>query len=96
MKTFNMVCVGRRMRDLRTGKDWTLLQMARELNKRLEIFNTDGRKRVLTLTDENGRQTISQLENGKRNITIDIAFAYADIFDATLDYILCRSNGGGE
>ena len=42
------------------------------------------------LDGDNGKNTVSQLENGKRGITIDYAFAYADIFDVTLDYIYGR------
>lgn len=76
-----------RLKNLRKSHKWTQAEMGNELNKSIGY---DSQANIMNLAGENGKQTVSQLENG-RNITIDIAFAYADIFDVSLDYIYGRS-----
>jgi len=44
------------------------------------------------LDGDNGKNTVSQLENGGRGITLKYAFAYADVFNVSLDYIYGRDN----
>jgi len=44
------------------------------------------------LDGENGKVTVSQLERGARKITLEMALAYAEIFDVSLDYICGRSD----
>ena len=51
-----------------------------------------GLVRERALDGLNGKQTVSQLELGKRGITLDYAFAYAEIFNVSLDYVLGRSD----
>lgn len=79
-----------RLKELRELRKWTLSVMGNALNEKIgyESDNYKGMK----LSGENGKQTVSQLERGTRGITIDVAFAYADIFGVSLDYILGRSD----
>ena len=74
---------GKRIKELRETKGLSQTQMACELSKLI----TD---RVLD--KDNGKNTVSQLERGARGITMAYAFAYADIFNVSLDYVLGRSD----
>ena len=75
--------IGQRLRILRESKNLSQTQLAREIQK----FDCE-----LVLDGENGKQTISQLENGARKINWELADAYCRIFDTTLDYLYCRTN----
>jgi transcriptional regulator with XRE-family HTH domain len=79
---YNQERTGRILRSLRKRGNLSQSEMA----SRLSIVM---RK---TFTDENGKNTVSQLERGKRGVTLDYAFAYAEIFDVSLDYVLGRSD----
>lgn len=79
IKSFDKVKVSRRLRELRDSQKWSQYEMGEELNKILHGS--------MSLDGENGKQTVSQLERGRR-ITIDIAFAYANVFDKSIDFIL--------
>lgn len=75
--------IGQRLRILRESKNLSQTQLAREIQK----FDCE-----IVLDGENGKQTISQLENGARKINWELADAYCRIFDTTLDYLYCRTN----
>ena len=92
MKWFDMVAVGERIRKLRQDKKWSLTDLANELDKRIGVDNPESKYKILVLGSENGRQTVSQLELGKRTINLDTILALADIFDVSVDYIMCRSD----
>lgn len=69
----------------------TTKEMAEKLN---ELIGYEGKYANegggLGLNGKSGAQTISHLENGRRQITPEIALAYAEIFDVSLDYIYGR------
>ena len=71
----------------------TSAEMAEKLN---ELIGFGGKYadegKGLTLNNQSGAQTISHLENGRRLITPEIALAYAEIFNVSLDYIYGRTN----
>lgn len=83
VKTFNDKKVKKRLVELRKSKNLSQSELGLELN---EMLNTKMQKDA-NLDGENGKQTVSQLER-TRNLTIDFAFAYANIFNVSLDYIL--------
>lgn len=93
MVIYNKEEVTFRIRELREERGLSQLEMGDELNK---LIGRGGKLikqgRGLSLHYVNGGQTVSQLENGTRCITQDFAFAYAEIFDVTLDYIYGRSD----
>ncbi len=86
IKVYNLEKVKERLFELRTEKNLSQKDLGKKLN---EILNIKMNKDV-NLDGENGKQTVSQLErkNSKRNLTYNLAFAYAHIFDVSLDYIL--------
>ena len=91
MQPYSRERVARRIRELREGKEWTITDMGNRLN---DVLGHDGGLGKMELGGKSGKHTVSQLEtlNGTRNITPNIASAYADIFGVTLDYIYCYSN----
>lgn len=80
--------VGKRIKKLRTERGWSIAIMGKELNSLIgyEALN------VMKLDGDTGKYTVSQLENAKRSLTVDLAMAYAHIFDVSLDYIYCRTD----
>lgn len=78
-----------RIKGLRLDKQWSLREMGEELNS---LIGYESNRNIMKLDDKAGKETVSQLENGKRNITIELAVAYADIFNVSLDYILGRAD----
>ena len=74
---------GGRIKKLREAKGLSPADVVLELNKKGIYFGN---------AEETGRQTITQFESGKRSLMLEHAFAYAEIFDTTLDYIYCRSD----
>ena len=84
---FDMKKVGNRLRTLREQRKekeggWSQSDLAQKLSE--YVANA--------LDGEKGKTTVSQLERGARNITVDLAIAYSGIFGVSLDYIFCRSN----
>lgn len=71
-----------RLIKLRKSKGFSQSQLAREVEKYIKETVLEG---------ETGKQTISQIENG-RNINLEMACAYCKIFDTTLDYIYGRTD----
>jgi len=63
-------------------KGWSQPDFAKKLNEYVDK----------TWDNENGKVTVSQLERGKRNITLEVALAYAEIFDVSLDYLCGRDS----
>ena len=96
MPAYDKRIASKRLRALRTKKGWSQNMMAKELNGLLGqngLYADIYKPRILS--EDTGRFTVSQLENikGKENdrgITIQQAFAYADIFDVSVDYVLGR------
>lgn len=72
-----------RLKELRNRGELSQSGMANRLS---ELIPGD------TFKGETGKQTVSQLERAKRGITLDYAFAYAEIFDVSLDYVLCKTD----
>ena len=68
-----------RLRDLRKSRNLSQSEMGGMLAAVIT-------ERVLD--SENGKNTVSQLERNARGITLEYAFAYADLFDVSLDYVL--------
>lgn len=71
--------IGDRLRKLRKIKEYSQTELAKEIEKKKNI--------VILEENEAGKNAISQLEKGKRGLTIDNALIYADIFNVSLDYI---------
>lgn len=71
--------IGNRLRKLRKGKGYSQTELSKEIEKKKDI--------VILEENEAGKNAISQLEKGKRGLTIDNALIYADIFNVSLDYI---------
>ena len=83
MENTNMKEIGNRLRILRETREKGKLSqsnLAKELEKKVKII----------MEGDTGKQTVSQLERGKRPLTLEMAHAYADIFGVSLDYIYCR------
>jgi len=80
---YNLDKAACRLKDLRNENNYSQREMAKKLSEFVKDRVLDG---------DNGKNTVSQLENGARGITLDYAFAYADIFDVSLDYILGRTD----
>jgi len=80
--------VAKRLRELRRGRGWSLSEMAKNLDS---LIGQDALKKMV-LGGNTGRETVSQLENAKRGITLDLAFAYSHIFDVSLDCVLARTD----
>lgn len=79
-----------RLKELRDKNHLSQSELAKKLN-----FILDKQKdKTLILEGETGKQTVSQLERetSNRKPTIDIAFAYANLFEVSLDYILGMSD----
>ena len=77
---------GKRLKQLREREKekesgWTQPGLAKKLN----TYTSN------ELDDENGKVTVSQLERGVRNLTLDMALAYSEVFGVSLDYICGRS-----
>jgi len=89
MKVFKKENVQKRLKELREKKNWSQNDMAQKLN---ELIGYDSASNVMNLDGETGKQTVSQLERGARGITIEIAFAYSEIFGTSLEYILGSSD----
>jgi len=81
--------VSERLKSLRVREKWSQSELAQKLNE-LIGYNSDGG--VMNLEGETGKQTVSQLERATRSLTLDLAFAYAHIFDVSLDYVFGRSD----
>lgn len=79
------------IRALRNSKGWSQSQMAEELDARIGQNSAAPEKQWLELKNENGKQAVSQLERAARQVTKELAFVYADIFNVSLDYVLGRS-----
>lgn len=74
--------IGQRIRNLRENKGLSQMKLAEKLQPYLS----------LVLEGDTGKQVISQLENGKRGLTIEIAIAYSKIFGVSLDYLFLQSD----
>lgn len=72
--------IANRLKDLRG--ELTLIELAKKLNPYVSII----------LDDNVGRSAISNLENRKQNLTLELAIAYSKVFDVSLEYILCLSD----
>ena len=88
MKPYNKQIAADRLKILRDSRKWSQSKMGRELNALLG-FGGSGIGKI-ELTGDTGKQRVSQFEKGK-GITLDLAFAYAEIFDVSLDYIYGRT-----
>ena len=84
MKPYDKTKAANRLKKLRDSRNWTQSKMAKELNSLLG--HDDGGLKLIELSGDTGKQRVSQYEKGK-GITLDLAFAYAQIFDVSLDYI---------
>ena len=80
---YDPIKAGSRIRDMRVINGLSQSEMAQKLAAIIK-------NRVLDKS--NGKNTVSQMERGARGITLAYAFAYADIFGVSLDYILGRSD----
>ena len=73
--------IANQLRLLRDSKKWKLNKLAEELQPYVEI----------NLKGSVGGSLISNLENKKQNLTIELAIAYSNVFDVSLEYIFCLS-----
>lgn len=73
-----MKTFGNRFKELRKDKKLTQDELAKQFNKQ---FNTTFNK-----------STISQYENDRRKPEINILENWADFFDVSVDYLLCRAD----
>lgn len=79
--------IGARIKKLRNEKNYTqpqLFRMVKEYLKSIDDYS------YYDYDDETGKQTLSQIENGTRGIKPNIARAYANVLDTSLDYIMGR------
>ena len=72
----------KRLLELRKSRNYSQNEMAQKLSELVIDRALDG---------DNGKNTVSQLERGARGITLSYAFAYSEIFNVSLDYVLGRS-----
>jgi len=91
MIVFNKKRVAARIKELRNSRNWSQSKMACELDKRIGRHPQSPHP-VLVLDIDSGKQVVSDLERIKRGVTYDLAFTYADIFNVSLDYVLCKTN----
>lgn len=70
--------VGERIKKLRKDKDLTLEELA-------NIFNNKYNSKVT-------KQFLSMLENGRRQLSINMATKYVEYFNTSYDYILLGRN----
>lgn len=61
-----------------------------ELRKDLGMNQEDFSKAIRV-----SRQTVSSIENGKYNPSLELAFAIADFFDKTIEEIFIHERSGG-
>lgn len=73
-----MKTFGARFKELRKDKKLTQEELAEQFNKQ---FNTTFNK-----------STISQYENDKRKPEVNILENWADFFNVSIDYLLCRTD----
>ena len=85
-RAYDVAKVADRLKELRESKGWTLVDMSKELDKKIGVFNDESKHKLLILGADGGRSIIKDLETD-RTVTIGIASAYADIFGVSLDYI---------
>ena len=83
MKTYSQTKAGEHLKALRRSRGWSLNKMASELDSRIGM---DTEYKIMSLDSETGRQIVPKFEKGQR-LTPNVAFAYADIFGVSLDYI---------
>lgn len=74
--------IAKRLKALREQKELTLIDVAEKLDPYVNI----------NLIGNGGRSVISNLENQKQNLTIELAVAYSKVFNVSLEYILCQSD----
>jgi transcriptional regulator with XRE-family HTH domain len=79
--------IGQRLKELRenefkAGKQLSQPKLALLLSDKVDLINLSG---------ENGKAVVSQLERGARGLTIEMACAYADVFNVTLDFLYGRN-----
>jgi len=82
MKSYDKKATGKLLKEMRESCNWNQSKMASELNALIGD--------ALVLEGDTGKQRVSQFETGK-GITLPLAFAYAEIFGVSLDYIFGRS-----
>lgn len=74
--------IGNRLKKLRTDKDLTLNQVAACLNPYVQI----------QLDGKSGETRISEIEKSNANLTPELAVAYSQFFDVSLEYVFCLSD----
>jgi len=96
MIQYNRENTAKRIKQLRESRGWNITEMGVELNSILGF--DEGGLRIMSLGGTSGKHTVAQLESlnpdnkNKRNITPDIAFAYSEIFEVSLEYIYCQTD----
>ena len=73
---------GSRLKKLRTDKGLTLKQVADCLNPYVQI----------KLDGKSGETRISEIEKSNANLTPELAVAYSQVFDVSLEYVFCLSD----
>jgi transcriptional regulator with XRE-family HTH domain len=89
MEGYNKDKVSARLREMRERAEWSQNEMAQKLN---DLIGYNSIYSVMNLDGETGKQTVSQLERTARGLTVDMAFAYAHIFNVSLDYVFGRTD----
>lgn len=79
-----------RLKELRKTFGYTQPILFGKLKDYINAKVDDDNDKILLDNNEGGRSTISQLENGSRNLEDYYALAYADVLDVSLDYIYGR------
>lgn len=80
-----------RLKTLREHSKLSQSQLAKQIKIKTDP-EPGAEATFINMEGETGKQTISQLERGKRGLTIEMARVYADIFDVSLDYLYGRTN----
>lgn len=88
-RVIDKIKVSKRLAKLRTDNHYTQPELAKKVK---ELIGLDKCEKGLSLDGDTGKQTISQLECGRRGLTIELATAYSEIFGVSLDYLFCLSD----
>lgn len=81
--------IAARLRELRENKGLTQGDLAKELEPLFTKITKEQKEKKL-FNEDNGKGTISSLENVNRSITVDIALVYSEYFHVSVDNILCK------
>ena len=87
MKKEENKIIGKRLKDFRNSKGYSQTKMFKLIK---DFVNKNNDEDIIVTDETMGKQTISQIERGKRPLSLKMGLAYAAIFDVSLDHIYSR------